>query len=229
MAAGNPDIDLPTLLEISINGALFDIANVIHYIFKDEYVSARLKNKLWFKYDGNKWKQVEEGPYYELSTTIITHYEEFLKELLLKETICQSDLTKDNFDTDNDLIKNNLKLVQVDISKTNTIIEKLKNVNFKESLCKECLYLFYDRDFISKLDKCEHLICFKDKVYDLKTHTFRLGTKNDMMSIYIDTNYTAPDTEESQTVFNDLVNDFTMFRKGLLKKRHPKNIYTVNI
>ena len=46
------------------------------------------------------------------------------------------------------------------------------------------------------------------------------------MSIYIDTNYTAPDTDESQTMFNDLVNDFTMFRKGLLKKRHPKHIYT---
>jgi hypothetical protein len=72
----NSDSTLKSLLEISINGALFDIANVIYYIFKDEYVSARLKNKLWFKFDGNKWKQIEEGPYYELSTTIITHYED---------------------------------------------------------------------------------------------------------------------------------------------------------
>ena len=42
------EMDFKSLLETSINGALLDIANVIHYIFKDDYVSARLKNKLWF-------------------------------------------------------------------------------------------------------------------------------------------------------------------------------------
>lgn len=223
------DPNLRALLETSINGALFDIANVVHYIFKDDYISARLKNKLWFKFDGHKWKQIEEGPYYELSTTIITHYEEFLKELLVKEVALQSELTNDNFETDNDLFKNQIKLVQADISKTTTIIEKLKNVNFKESLCKECLYLFYDRDFISKLDKHEHLICFRDAVFDLKTRTSRVGTKGDMLSIYIDTNFSNATSDEENTTFTNLVDDFVQFRKGLLKKRHPKNIYTVTV
>lgn len=225
----NSEPSLKTLLETSINGALFDIANVVHHIFKDDYISARLKNKLWFKFDGHKWKQIEEGPYYELSTTIITHYEDYLKELLVKEVTLQSELTNDNFENDNDLIKNQIKLVQADISKTTTIIDKLKNVNFKESLCKECLYLFYDRDFISKLDKHEHLICFRDAVFDLKTRTSRVGTKADMMSIYIDTNYANATSDEDTGTFTNLVDDFVQFRKGLLKKRHPKNIYTVNV
>jgi phage/plasmid-associated DNA primase len=221
------DPELKLLLENSINGALFDIANVIHYVFKDDYVSARLKNKLWFKFDGNKWKQIEEGPYYELSTTIIAHYESYLKELLLKEVELQTETSAENFEIDNEKIKNQLKLVQSDISKTTTIIDKLKNVNFKESLCKECLYLFYDRDFISKLDKNEHLICFKNTLYDMRTRSNRSGTKEDMMSIYIDADFATANSDSEG--FNTLIDDFIQFRKGLLKKRHPKNIYTISI
>lgn len=221
------DAQLKCLLEISVNGALYDIANVIHYLFKDEYVSARLKNKLWFKYDGCKWKQIEEGPYYELSTTIISHYENFLKELLVKETTFQTELSCENFENEIETIQKKLKTVQNDISKTNMIIDKLKNVNFKEAICKECLYLFYDPEFISKLDTKEHLIGFKNAVYDLRSNLVKTPEKADMISIYIDSEFKDPNTDEDKEYINDVINKFMTFRKNLLKKRHPKNVYTL--
>lgn len=222
-----PDTELKELIEKSINGTLYDIAQVVYYLLKDDYVSARLKNKLWFKFDGNKWCQIEEGPYYELSTTIVSSYESYLKDLLCTEVTLKNNKACDNLETEVKAIDDQLKLIQSDITKTSSIIDKLKNVNFKESLCKECLYLFYNRDFISELDKNEHLVVFKESVYDLKEKQLRNGEKSDKASIYIDAIY--DDVIENVDVnYDELVNNFIQFRKNLLKKRHPKNVYTLS-
>ena len=221
------EFELKGLLEASINGTLYDIAQVVHYILKDDYVSARLKNKLWFRFDGNKWCQIEEGPYYELSTTIVKYYESFLKDLLVNEAECKRDQSEDNFRSEEANIGEKLKLIQGEIMKTNVIVDKLKNVNFKESLCKECLYLFYDRDFISNLDKQQHLIVFKESVYDMKNKQLRSGIKEDMVSIYIDSCYEDV-VNNTEVNYDELVDNFVQFRKNLLKKRHPKNVYTLS-
>uniref|UniRef100_A0A6C0CTU8 Bacteriophage/plasmid primase P4 C-terminal domain-containing protein n=1 Tax=viral metagenome TaxID=1070528 RepID=A0A6C0CTU8_9ZZZZ len=221
------DIELKDLIEKSINGTLYDIAQVVYYLLKDDYVSARLKNKLWFKFDGNKWCQIEEGPYYELSTTIVSAYESYLKDLLCTEITLKNDKACDNLETESKSIDEQLKLVQTEITKTSSIVDKLKNVNFKESLCKECLYLFYNRDFISELDKKEHLIVFKESVYDLKEKLLRNGEKSDKASIYIDAIYDDVIVNEDVN-YDEMVNNFIQFRKNLLKKRHPKNVYTLS-
>ena len=221
------DTELKELIENSINGTLYDIAQVVYYLLKDDYVSARLKNKLWFKFDGNKWCQIEEGPYYELSTTIVASYESHLKDLLCTEVTLKNNKACDNLETEAKAIDDQLKLIQSDITKTSSIIDKLKNVNFKESLCKECLYLFYNRDFISELDKNEHLVVFKESVYDLKEKLLRNGEKNDKASIYIDAIYEDVIANDDVN-YDELVNNFIQFRKNLLKKRHPKNVYTLS-
>ena len=222
------DNDLRGLIELSINGALYDVANVIHHLFKSDYVSARLKNKLWFKFDGNKWKQIEEGPYYEISTTVIYHYEEFLKEHLIKESELQQALTQEVFDKEKDNLNDQLKGIQTTITDTNKLIEKLKSVNYKELICKECLYLFYDRDFISKLDRKDTYLCFKDYIFDFRTKTKRKGTREDMISIYIDSEYTEADTEEAVQKQEILYNTFNEFRKKRVKNLFPKNIFTLS-
>lgn len=216
------DPKLLDLIEVSINGNLYDIGQVVHYILCGDYVCARLKGRLWFRFDGNKWCQIEEGPYYELSTTIVNTYESFLKELLVKEVNHQVDKTMFTTQEETNAIDATIKLVQSSITKCNAIIDKLKNVNYKETLCKECLYLFYDREFISGLDRCEHLVAFQDCVYDLKLKEVRRGEKEDMVSIYIDSLYEDVDFE------NDVINNFLTFRKSLLKKRHPKHVFMLN-
>lgn len=221
------DQTLNTLIEISLDGALSDIANVIFYLYKGDYVSARLRNKLWFKYDGLKWKQIEEGPYYELSKTVLNYYEQYTKNLIKDEYNIKQELNNDNFESERSEMETKLKKTNNDIQKGNIIIDKLKNVNFKESLCKECLYLFYDPEFIFNLDKKEHLICFKNVVYDVKNKKIKVPEKDDMISIYIDYEFVAPTQEEEIDALNELVDKFSAFRKNLLKKRHPKNVYNL--
>jgi phage/plasmid-associated DNA primase len=120
-----------------------------------------------------------------------------------------------------------LKKINNDIQKGNIIIDKLKNVNFKESICKECLYLFYNPEFIFNLDKKENLVCFKNVVYDVKNNTVKVPEKDDMISIYIDVEYVEPTEKEDTDSLNELIEKFSSFRKNLLKKRHPKNVYNL--
>ena len=89
------------------------------------------------------------------------------------------------------------------------------------------MYLFYNRDFISDLDKNDHLIVFKESVYDMKQKMVRSGEKADMVSIYIDAVYDEVISNE-EVDYDELVNNFIHFRKNLLKKRHPKNVYTLS-
>jgi hypothetical protein len=221
------DPTLNSLIEISLDGALCDIANVIYYLYKDDYVSARLKNKLWFKYDGLKWKQIEEGPYYELSKTVLNYYEQYTKRMIENEYNLKQGLKSEHFESEKSDMETKLKKINNDIQKGNIIIDKLKNVNFKESICKECLYLFYNPEFIFNLDKKEHLVCFKNVVYDVKNNNVKVPEKDDMISIYIDVEYVEPTEKEDTDSLNELIEKFSSFRKNLLKKRHPKNVYNL--
>ena len=48
------------------------------------------------------------------------------------------------------------------------IVKKLKTTSFKENIMKECKELFFDKEFIKKLDNNPYLIGFTNGIYDLK-------------------------------------------------------------
>ena len=60
---------------------------------------------------------------------------------------------------------------------------KLKN---SESNCR---YIFYDINFLNKLDENKNLLCFLNGVYNLYDNTFRDGMQNDYISLCTNTNY----------------------------------------
>tara|TARA_B100000963_G_C22619307_1_gene669046 strand:- start:2141 stop:2731 length:591 start_codon:yes stop_codon:yes gene_type:complete len=158
------DKKLLRLIEEGVNGYTYDIAKVVHYLYKDKYVCGKLKNKLWFHFENHKWKETELGPYKELSTNILNLFEEY----------------KNKLDSIND---------KIIIDKTEGLILKLKHVPFKENICRECLYLFYKPEFIYGLDRQINLICFNNGVWDIQNKTFRNGEKEDYISLSIDMTY----------------------------------------
>ena len=158
------DNKLKNLLIQSLSGNSYDIAKIVYYLYKEDYVCGKLKSKLWFKFNNNKWKTTELGPYNELSNNIVQLYIKF------------SETFENN--------KDNEKIIE----QINNNIIKLKNVSFKETVCRECLYLFYDPEFIIKLDRKIHLICFKNGIWDMNNKILRSGLKNDYISLSIDSN-----------------------------------------
>jgi phage/plasmid-associated DNA primase len=199
------DNNLVKLLNDSLNGYNYDIAKIVYYLYKDDYVCAKLKSKLWYKFINHKWKQTELGPYSELSTNIVNIYEDYKKDLL---TLLEN--PENNINSEN-------------ILKIETIIIKLKNVTYKENICRECLYLFYDSEFILKLDRNIHLIAFTNGILDLSNKKLRNGEKKDFVSLSIDIEYNQQNLDK----IDQIINQFIHFRKKVLEKRLPNHIFKI--
>ena len=206
----NDNVLKELLLKSLEESCMYDIAQVVHYMYKDTYVVGRLKNKIWFHFETHKWKQTELGPYYELSTVVLTFYINIMNELLkLKEKT-------------QDVVG---KVLDNTIHNCDVIIRKLKNVNYKEQICKECLYLFYDSSFMLNLDRHINLICFRNGVYDTVHDFFRDGKDSDNNLIFIDHDYIEPCNDEERESMKVLFDNFNTFRYNILKKRDVKNAY----
>ena len=212
-------IDLSKFMRCSLSGTSYDIARLVHYIFKDSYRVARLKTKSWYVHDGMKWKPTEVGPYYELSTSIAQLFDTYLQIYTSKRGEgMEEESSKDG--------SNEEKERQKKIEAINKIISKLKNVNTKEMICKECVYLFYDPDFLTKLDTSTNIICFNNGVLDIEHNDFRQGNPEDMISLHIDMNFVPPKLQKDHNELAKVIEQFQEFRNKVVNKRKNRYIFS---
>ena len=227
MSSDNTLIDL---IRTSVNsGMIYDIASVVHNLLHDVYRVAKLKSKLWYTFDGNRWKPVEAGPYYDLSKIVLKHYESYHQHMIQEKTLLEQNMETPQFELEKKENQERLTQITSECTKVQAIIMKLKNVTFKESLCKECLYMFYDSQFLMNLDKKEHLVCFRNCTYDILRKEVVESTKDNMLSIFIDVDYDPVMFENAADDLEDIINRYIIFRKSILKKRRPTNMYSVKL
>jgi hypothetical protein len=69
---------------------------------------------------------------------------------------------------------------------------KMKNMAFKESVCKICAVIFNDPDFFSKLDKDSRYICFRNGVYDTDHDILHPGSPLNI-SVWLDHDFEPDD------------------------------------
>jgi hypothetical protein len=222
------DKTLWELIDTSVeSGMLYDIAAVVHYILKDKYKVARLKSKQWYTFDGIKWKTVEAGPYFDLSQVVLKKYELYSQGKTKQRTKLLQQMVVPLFEDEETSNNNKSKQIEEECTKVQTIINKLKNVSFKESLCKECLYMFYDSQFLTNLDRIDNLVCFRNCTYDILKKEVVESKRSNMLSIYIDLDYEPSIFENDMDNLEDIINRFMVFRKSIVKRRRPNNVYSV--
>ena len=158
----------------------YDIAKIIEINYKYSFVCASLKYDAWYKFENHKWVQTEKG--HELRKLISSNIaDEFVKAsqwLLSSENISGSD--KDRLSVKNCM----------------DIITSLKTKKYKDDIMCECKELFYDKNFLAKLDSNIYLIGFENGVYDLKNNMFRHGLPNDYVSYTTKINYIEYDKDD---------------------------------
>lgn len=226
----NNDDSLTELIKTSVeSGMIYDIATVTHYLLKDVYRVAKLKSKLWYTFDGIKWKTVEAGPYYDLSKVVLKHYDTYKQRQVQEKTSIEQLLETPQFESEILVNTEKLSKIDSDISKIQNIITKLKNVSFKESVCKECLYMFYDSHFLTNLDKKEHLVCFRDCTYDIIKKEVVESKSSNLLSIYIDLDYATLSSNDSGVDLEEIIDKYITFRKTIVKRRRPNNVYNVKM
>lgn len=88
--------------------------------------------------------------------------------------------------------------------KLNEICNMLKKTQSKQNIMREACELFYDKDFIEKLDKNPYLLCFNNGVVDFKQRIHRNGQPDDFMSKTTNIDYVPLNQSKQQPIINEI-------------------------
>lgn len=172
------------VLQRSLNCSTYFIAKALYVRYYDKFVCSDIKNRGWYEFRGHRWVKADEGYslYSKISEEFADQYSAMAAEYNTKSTEV-SGYEKEEF--------------QKKAQKIQTVITKLLNNSFKKSVMEECRILFYDEQFIEKLDENYQLLSFNNGVYDLEKEEFRNGRPEDYLSLCTNIDYEPWDEENA--------------------------------
>jgi P4 family phage/plasmid primase-like protien len=180
------DSNAMTLIDrcIGSDGAHFDVAKVVHALYKDRY---RFTSKdLWYTYkeEKHRWVRTREG---------------LQLRIVLSNEVCSKFMERAMYwSTEAMRLQEGRDILEDKSKKLTSIALKLKQTGYKDSLMKECKCLFTDEKFEELLDSHPHLIGFENGVYDLRMHEFRDGLPDDYISFTTGRHYMPYDASTSE-------------------------------
>jgi P4 family phage/plasmid primase-like protien len=150
-----------------------DLAVVLYNMFKDDFICVSIKNNVWYEYINHRWFEIDSGNTLRLfiSKNMYEVYFAKSQEELIKMESMSNDQSTKEFDI---VKKRQSKLLEMCIF--------LKRTTWKNNIMREARELFYDKDFLEKLDQNPYLLCFNNYVIDFKTQTHRKGQPDDYIS-----------------------------------------------
>jgi len=204
------------------SAAEWDVANVLFNIFKDEYRCADMSNKIWYRYQNNKWKKIDCGTSlrYSISQKLSRIFGEKAEELFNKTCNVDDPQKQEKY--------RKISSVYADIS------TDCKKTHYKQNIMKEAAEHFYkyDGEFYSKLDTNPNLLCCKNGVIDFENKEFREGLPDDYVSLCTNINYVPIDLNNANHVrITGEINDFMeqLFPDKALKKYMWEHLASVLI
>lgn len=160
----------------------YDLAIVLHQMYKDKYVCTNIKNAIWYQYKNHRWRVIDSG--YALRNSISEEMHKIYNTRLQEIGKKNKDLENSDGATEADLEKGS-KLAK----KLAEICIKLRSVTSKNNIMREACEVFMCEDFMDKLDSNNYLLCFKNGVVDFKQKRFRKGQPDDFISKCTDVDY----------------------------------------
>jgi P4 family phage/plasmid primase-like protien len=150
----------------------FDLANVLFHIFKDRFVCVSIKNNCWYEYKKHRWFEIDSGNTLRLCISKEMHHEYVIKTHETTNLLDQIDPSQES--THDSIRKKAHKLTEIAML--------LKKTQWKNNIMREARELFYDYEFINKLDQNPYLLCFNNYVIDFKNKIHRKGQPDDYIS-----------------------------------------------
>mgnify|MGYP000906268660 CR=1 FL=1 len=180
--------EVSQLLQESLSGTNYDVAQVVFAMYKHQFVNASIKYNKWYEFKDHKWKEMDKGLNLrkKISNDIALEYKklsQYYKNLLLNSSS----------DDDKKATENKFK-------KCEDMIKNVKMTNFKEKVMIECSELFYDPRFLNKLDSNVNLVGFENGVYDLERGFFRDGLPDDYVSFSTTLDYIEFDASSEYAI-----------------------------
>lgn len=185
-------------IDLTLEGATeFDIANVMFQLYKDKYKCVSIKHNYWYEFKGGRWKPIDSGTSLRMKISKELNQKYIGKVAFWTGVLNEMPCPSESNDGDN---SEKYKAIQNKAKKFTEIGLMLKKTNHKRNIMRECCELFYEEDFIDKLDKNPYLLCFKNGVVDFKEKVFREGNPEDYLSISTNTYYIPYDSKCEQQI-----------------------------
>jgi P4 family phage/plasmid primase-like protien len=163
----------------------FDLAKVLYILYKDEFVCTSVKSNIWYQYIKNRWIEIDSG------TTLRKAISTEMRELYNKKTFGQLSVmmtvTNNPASAENDDEQTNIRKIRS--QRILNICQRLNRTSDKKNIMTEAKELFYDGNFMDKLDTNPNLMCFNNGVIDFKEKIFRNGRPEDCLSLCTNTDY----------------------------------------
>jgi P4 family phage/plasmid primase-like protien len=177
-----------------------DLANVLYQMYKDEFVCVSVKNNVWYKLKGHRWVENDSG------TTLRKAISTIMRDLywnrasaFMEQATCIDPPDEER-----------TKRLQEHADKILKICERLGRANEKKNIMTEAKELFYDSEFIKKLDSNPYLLSFKNGVIEFSPDgggVFRKGYPEDYLSKCTNIDY-APVNEQTDATAITEIKDF---------------------
>jgi P4 family phage/plasmid primase-like protien len=160
-------------MELTINNATeWDFAQVLYQMCKDQFVCVSVKNNIWYEYVNHRWFEIDSG------NTLRIIISKKMHDLYLKKSHDIVSIELPKIDQSDDNYEPQRKRVQ----KIGDICNLLKKTTWKNNIMREAKELFYDKDFLNKVDQNPYLLCFNNYIIDFKNNTHRTGHPEDYIS-----------------------------------------------
>jgi P4 family phage/plasmid primase-like protien len=150
----------------------FDLASVLYNMYKDRFVCTSIKNKTWFEYINHRWHEIDSGNTLRLAISKEMHH-------IYSEKIAEITNRINVVDDTGDGTRAKMMAISQRMIDISTI---LKQTQKKQNIMREACELFYDSEFLSKLDRNPYLMCFKNGIVDFNQKCHRKGQPDDFVS-----------------------------------------------
>ena len=172
----------------------FDKARVLQKMYSDKYVCTSLGSKTWYSFKSHRWVP-DKGMTLRLAISTSMHEVYEKKRCRAEEEFTNIDPTVDHEQS---------QAVGKKIKALCDIMIGLKKTNEKDHIMREAMELFYNKEFLSKVDSKTMLLGFKNGVIDFETKTFRHGTPEDYITMSTGINYVEFNESDPEMVATSL-------------------------
>jgi P4 family phage/plasmid primase-like protien len=156
----------------------YDIAVVLHQMYKDEYVCSDIKSSIWWRFKCHRWKQIDSGTY--LRKAISNELRDLYRDRTIELQKYLGGLNPDD---------EKYKHIKARVDTVLKIISRLGTTADKKNIMQESKDLFYDHEFYERLDSNPYLLGCKNGVIDFKEKIFRKGRPEDYLTKCTNVNY----------------------------------------
>ena len=151
----------------------FDFAQVLYQMFKDDFTCISIKRDIWYIYIQHRWEENEGGTNLRMAISKDLHNIYFSKMIEISTYIGSGSL---------DATSDKRAALENKCKKITMICNNLKRRGVKDNIMREAKEIFYDSEFIDKIDANPRLLCFNNGVLDFEAKEFRKGKPDDYLS-----------------------------------------------